>query len=124
MPQGKNAAVLLWRYMEDESPEDRVMMRRIVLGLFVASLVLNTGCFMRRGCGQLNKSSRSRGQDVGIMSGCNECSSYSGTEMFGTPMHGNSAGMYQPYAGMYQPPVDERLNPPAKQTPYEGPAKK
>lgn len=116
MPQGKNAAVLLWRYMEDESPEDIVMMRRIVLGLFVASLVLSTGCFWRKGCG-LNKTTRTRGQDVGIMSGCNECSNHPGTEMFGTPMHGNSAGMYQP-------PVDERLNPPAKQNAYEGPTKK
>lgn len=98
------------------------MMRRILLGLFVASLVLSTGCFWRKGCG-LGKTTRTRGQDVGIMSGCNECSGYSGTEMFGTPMHGNT-GMYQPNAGSYQPPVDERLNPPAKQTPYEGPAKK
>ena len=93
------------------------MMRRFLLVLFVASLVLNTGCFWRRGCGHYSKTSRNRGQEVGIMSGCNECSNYSGTEMFGTPMHGSSAGMYQP-------PVDERLNAPAKQNAYEGPAKK
>ncbi len=100
------------------------MMRRILLGLFLASLVLSTGCFWRKNCcGHYSKTSRSKGHDVGIMAGCNECSSYAGPEMFGTPVHGN-AGMYQPNAGMYQPPVDERLSAPAKQTPYEGPAKK
>jgi hypothetical protein len=106
-----------WRSREVQPPGECTMMRRIVLGLFVFSLLASTGCFWRRNCcGHYSKTSRMRGGDVGMMSGCNECSGYMGPEMFGTPVHGN--------AGMYQPPIDERLNAPAKQTPYEGPAKK
>ncbi|HMP17499.1 MAG TPA: hypothetical protein PKD72_10780 [Gemmatales bacterium] len=78
--------------------------------------------FWRRGCGPFSKTSRTRGCDVGMISGCDECSGYMGQEMFGNPVFGTP--VHGGNVSTYQPPVDERLNAPAKQTPYEGPAKK
>lgn len=94
-------------------------LRRVVFGLFLASLVLSSGCFFSRNkCSRYNRT-RDGGFTTGMASGCNECSGYANTEMFGTPVHSN-AMLQAP--GQQQ--VDERLNAPAKQNPYEGPAKK
>lgn len=84
---------------------------RTLFGIFLICQLFCTGCWCSRY--RCNGSyTRSRPAP-----GCNECSNYS-PEMFGTPVHGNA---------MLQAPgqhVDEKLNNPAKQTPYEGPSKK
>jgi hypothetical protein len=93
------------------------MFRRIGLGLMLLSLVMSTGCFWRchrSSCGRYTRATPN--YQGGMMSGCNECSNYGSAEMFGNPTYGS--------AMMQQPPVDERLNLPAKQNAYEGPAKK
>lgn len=93
------------------------MIRRIGLGLMLLSLVMSTGCFWRcchSKCGRSTHATPS--YNGGMAAGCNECSNYAGPEMFGSPAYGS--------AMMQQPPVDERLNAPAKQNAYEGPAKK
>jgi len=86
-------------------------MKRVIFGLFIASLLSSTGCWClhRKTCGNATQSPPT---------GCNECSGYGGPGMFGTPITGN-AMLQSPGQ-----PIDERLGTPAKQTPYEGPAKK
>ncbi len=90
-------------------------MKRVIFGLFLASLLSSTGCWClhRKICGN-GYSNASQSSP----SGCNECSGYGGPEMFGAPVTGN-AMLQSPGQ-----PIDERLGTPAKQTPYEGPAKK
>jgi hypothetical protein len=88
-------------------------MKRVLFGLFIASLLSNTGCWC------LQRKNACNNGYTRATPGCNECSGYGGPEMFGTPMTGNNAMLQSPGQG-----VDERLGTPAKQTPYEGPAKK
>ncbi len=93
-------------------------MKRVLFGLFIASLLSSTGCWC------LHRKTSTCGDGYtratpGMPAGCSECSGYGGPEMFGTPITGNSAMLQSPGQA-----VDERLGTPAKQSPYEGPAKK
>ncbi|HQR07347.1 MAG TPA: hypothetical protein PLN21_11025 [Gemmatales bacterium] len=96
--------------------------KRVVFVLLIAAQLASTGCW----CLNRNKSGgglcnmHGSGAQSGCFTaptGCNECSGY-GPQMFGNPVM-NNAMLQSPNA-----PVDERLGTPAKQTPYEGPAKK
>jgi len=104
--------------MEDDTPGELPMMKRVLIGLLLASMLSSTGCWClhRKNNGCNNGFTRAT---PGMPMGCSECSGYGGPEMFGTPITGNA---------MLQAPgnqaVDERLGTPAKQSPYEGPSKK
>ncbi|MFT3880405.1 MAG: hypothetical protein QM703_12180 [Gemmatales bacterium] len=97
--------------------------KRVVFVLLIAAQLASTGCWcMNRNNNKWGNcfshgSTPQSGCFTAPSTGCNECSGY-GPQMFGTPVM-NNAMLQSPGA-----PVDERLGTPAKQTPYEGPAKK
>lgn len=97
--------------------------KRVLFVLLIAAQLASSGCW----CFNRNKSSgglcnmHGNGAQSGCFTaptmGCNECSGY-GPQMFGNPVT-NNAMLQSPGSS-----VDERLGTPAKQAPYEGPAKK